>query len=751
MGDRKFNREWVKTFAIIFLSIMLVLTFFSNTIMNMSLAEVSTDYVQYGTIKSQVRGSGTVVANDSFGVTYPVTREISKIAVKQGQRVNKGDVLFVLAQSESKELETARENYESLNYEYTKMLINSGADGSSGTSAMNLAQLERKLREAKTKLASVSQNKTLLENARLAVRDAEKAVTLKQNEISRLETEKSAIGYTPTEYEVLSGKTSEITYEEYASAAAEIDLAEENVNNAKNELTKAKQEYNVAKGEHDKYQREYDTTKGTTEDFETLENQMRQSERTIDDMEREIKLLRQDFHNRTSNRALEKAEQDYEKAQKKYKNAKNALSALYNDPSATEEQIEEAKDAYERAGNELDAAYEVYDSILTNEENETESFERTLAAKELEYKYALEDHTELEEKYVKAKAVSGELAEIQDKIDATKIVLNSAEAKVATAQLVYDNALAAKEIVETNLSSIRNGYKLVKVREYELLIENEKTNLEALKTTLENEKEKLSELEEEYGDGEEALKSEVESLEKQVADARNGQKITALDIEKMKKQLDKAAEEIAKMELQYTDTEILAPVSGVVESINVVTGGKTTPDTSLLDISLAEQGFKMTMSVSAEQASKLRVGVAAEITGYVPYGSTISATLASIKNDTANPASRQKILEFNVEGDIVSGQNLSIAVGDKNVSYDKTVPNTAIREDSDGKYILIVEAKNTPISTRYIAKRVPVSVVASDDTRSAVSGDLPNDYNTFVISTSSKPINDGEQVKLADE
>ena len=147
----------------------------------------------------------------------------------------------------------------------------------------------------------------------------------------------------------------------------------------------------------------------------------------------------------------------------------------------------------------------------------------------------------------------------------------------------------------------------------------------------------------------------------------------------------------------------------------------------------------MTMTVTQEQAAKLRMGSAAEITSYIPYGSTMKATLAAIKNDTANPGSRQKILEFNIEGDVTPGDTISVAVGDKNASY-------AIREDSDGKYILIVESQSTPISTRYKAKRVAVNVVASDDTRSAISGDFQN--YSYVIATSSKPINNGEQVKL---
>ena len=304
---------------------------------------------------------------------------------------------------------------------------------------------------------------------------------------------------------------------------------------------------------------------------------------------------------------------------------------------------------------------------------------------------------------------------------------------------------------------MRNGYKYVIYKEYEDKIETEKTNLESLNIELDNKKEILTDLEAQGSDSQETLEEQVNTLERQIltatreletaiADAGDQDKLQALDIEKKKKELEKAAEEITKLEEKYTASEIVAPVSGVIDSINITSGQKTEPDATLCEISLAEKGFKMTMTVTQEQAAKLRMGSPAEITSYIPYGSTITATLAAIKNDTANPGSRQKILEFTVEGDVTPGQSLSIAVGDKNASYDSTVPNTAIREDSDGKYILVVESKNTPISTRYIAKRVDVTVVASDETRSAITGDFTN-YG-YVIATSSGPINSGEQVKL---
>ena len=84
------RREWVKNAAIIFLSIMLVLTFFSNTIMNYSLPEVATEYVQSGTITEKVRGTGTITASDPYNVSISESRVISSVAVKADPRLSAG-------------------------------------------------------------------------------------------------------------------------------------------------------------------------------------------------------------------------------------------------------------------------------------------------------------------------------------------------------------------------------------------------------------------------------------------------------------------------------------------------------------------------------------------------------------------------------------------------------------------------------------------------------------------------------------
>ena len=105
------RKDWIKNLAIIFLSVMLVLTFFSNTIMNYSLPQVATQYVQQGDISPKVRGAGTAEVEDPYNVRVPNARVVSAVNVKVGDEVKKGDVIYELQDSESEDLKAAKQEF----------------------------------------------------------------------------------------------------------------------------------------------------------------------------------------------------------------------------------------------------------------------------------------------------------------------------------------------------------------------------------------------------------------------------------------------------------------------------------------------------------------------------------------------------------------------------------------------------------------------------------------------------------------
>ena len=125
----------------------------------------------------------------------------------------------------------------------------------------------------------------------------------------------------------------------------------------------------------------------------------------------------------------------------------------------------------------------------------------------------------------------------------------------------------------------------------------------------------------------------------------------------------------------------------------------------------------------------------------------MTVTLASIKPDKNEPG-QKKLLTFDVTGSVTAGQTLNLSVGQKSANYDCLVPNSAVREDNNGKFILIVETKPSPLGNRYYASRVDVEVIASDDKLSAVNGALEG-YE-FVITTSTAPVEAGQLVRLAE-
>ena len=110
-------------------------------------------------------------------------------------------------------------------------------------------------------------------------------------------------------------------------------------------------------------------------------------------------------------------------------------------------------------------------------------------------------------------------------------------------------------------------------------------------------------------------------------------------------------------------------------------------------------GHTVSFSVTNDQAQRLRTGDTATVSNYY-WGNTITATL------------------------------------------------TNIRTDNNGSFVLAISQKSSPLGNRYIAKRVSIEVLASDDNNSAVVADLGN--GDYVITTGSGPIKNGDQVRMAD-
>ena len=205
-------------------------------------------------------------------------------------------------------------------------------------------------------------------------------------------------------------------------------------------------------------------------------------------------------------------------------------------------------------------------------------------------------------------------------------------------------------------------------------------------------------------------------------------------------------EEVAKLQAKSIGTEITSPISGTVTDIAVTAGTTVNANDVMMTIQPENKAYVLQFSVTENQAKKVRVGDTAEVLNNW-YGNNVSAVVSAIRKDPQNRSNR--IIICDMKGDVSVGDSYTLSIGEQSSNYDTIVPTSAIREDSNGKFILIIESKSTPLGNRYYARRVDVEVITSDNTKSAVTGALEG-YE-YVITTTTKPIKENEQVRLASE
>lgn len=579
MTDRK---DKIKNITIIFLLVMLILTFFSNTIMNYSLVEVSTQQVTSGQITSKVRGSGSVEASESYSVTIEETRKIATVNVKKDAEVATGDLLFTLEDTDSDELDAAKKSLNEAQAAYESAVLTAG-----------ITVAERQSIEA-GKGSSLTQKQNEIAAANQRVKDAQAAVDAAQASVDKIKAQIDAV----------SNSTTDTTAEEKAVLDAEKKNSE-----AQDSLTSAESAYTPVKSAYD------------------------------------AALL-----------GLQSAQSTYDEAKTAYDNLPS---------TATEADKQTAKTSVAIAETKLKAAKATYD------------------------------------------ARKDDLNKVQGSYDSAKSA--ATDSKNALSNANYN--LSVKKLTGTNTA--------------------EANNLQA----------QLNTATAALTDANTALTSAT-SDQKKVTDKISGE----VTIASAYKTMTDLQEEVAKLQAKSIGTEITSPISGTVTDIAVTAGTTVNANDVMMTIQPENKAYVLQFSVTENQAKKVRVGDTAEILNNW-YGNDVSAVVSAIRKDPQNRSNSMIICEM--KGDVSVGDSYTLSIGEQSSNYDTIVPTSAIREDSNGKFILIIESKSTPLGNRYYARRVDVDVITSDDTKSAVTGALEG-YE-YVITTTTKPIKENEQVRLASE
>ena len=306
----------------------------------------------------------------------------------------------------------------------------------------------------------------------------------------------------------------------------------------------------------------------------------------------------------------------------------------------------------------------------------------------------------------------------------------------------------AKQVAES-LKSTSSTYKKLKSE-----LSKENKTLTKLQETLKEKSDKVEELSAlptlaearaTVKEKQKALTQLLLALKDKKENDSLAQQSDSLDMKAAQDKIEKQKKLVEKLKNSSDLKEIKSKEAGIVSQIDFKEGDSVTAEAPLAKIQLAESGYIVKVNVTKAQANLIKTGNEATVENI--WDDDTTASVKSIKADPENP-NQSMIVTFEVKGNVEVGQNLSLAVGEKSSRYDAVVPNNAIREDSKGKFVLVVQVKGTPLGNRYKVKRADVDVLASDDTSSGVSGGV-YEYDN-VVTNSSKPLEEGMQVRLVE-
>lgn len=691
------KRGWVKNAAIIFLAVMLVLTFFSNTILNWSLPEVSGQYTGRGSISSGISGTGRVAANVAYNVEISEGREIEKVHVRQGDTVEAGDLLFTLSEKDSTEIEAAVEQLENMQYNYTvKVLNHVAADYDSSNE--NIANLREQLADAQAKFDARNTYQEAYDAAKAAAEEASDKV----DELNEISSE-------------LSTAASQLNMNEdggYEDVRAKLDEIEklteqlEDANDALSAMTTGSSEVQTAEAKVESAEAALEAAQDALDSAQDAwidaEEAYEAADTRLDSYNNKLK----DYNAEKAKLDAMAADDPGRTAQQDYVNALLADLGTKPDLKPYEKSLKDTETAYGKAADARSKAQ----TALADAKAELEKV-----------KNANRDTNVSEEEYDAAQALVKSLTKekTQAEKDLKKLV-NAAQSDIKSKQKENEAALKeARKAAEEANSKLNDAQKEL----------NDNT---VTKETVDNLQKQLE--------------SAISQLEKQKNSDSRSEKLFQMELDNAMKDINKQKENIDKMRASSISTEVTAKYSGTISSVNVMAGDTVNKGETLCQIEVNGKGYTVSISVTNEQASTVKVGDEATVNNF--WWGNISVTLAAIKADRTNPSTK-KLLEFDVEGDVTDGQNLELTIGKKNTSYSNVVPNSAIREDSEGKFVLIAVPKSTPLGNRYVATRQNVTVLESDDYNSAIDTGTSYGYD-YIIVSSSKPIEAGTQVRLVD-
>ena len=728
------KRGWIKNLIIIFLVLILIFTLFSNTFMNRSLPEVAVSNSESGTITTQVKLTGTVNANTVKAVTLEYARKINEVMVRRGDTVTPGTVLATLVAGESAEIDNLEIELKQLQIEYKKLQLETEDSLVSmryqlADAQKELAELNTYLKEYPTYDAKKQEYEKLIDAIEEQIKTYEAAIETRGEEVDAKQDEIDAKQEVIDDLQkqiskliadgAISGKSLEKLGDEIKKAEENVKDAEKATKRAKTRATSAANAANTAAL----------LSESALKDLNAANALLEKAQNAVDD----LKKTQSDLVDECATLKARIAE----------------LEAIPEADRTAEETAElaekETKLAEARA-----ALAETNTSLTTAEKTLADAETKQESASKVSEKYASEARTasatasELDATYTSCQNAEKAAKDTLDSLNSSWSCALLEERKDAR-QEELDELTKKQKLMNKDISKMEKENKKLAAQKTELETERDEFTKENMAEELDAAEKKQTELTRSIED----YKTKIRIAE---ANGDIDDETAALNLSIQRTKIAQKQREIEKLREKAVSTEIKSTVSGTVSTLSMTAGDEIAAGTTVAEIATSD-GYTMECSVPNAQASRLRTGLVGEVQYYY-WGDKPTVTVSTIKNDPNN-SGKSKIVTLTVDGDVADGTSLTVTIGSQGSSYDCIVPNSAIQEDSDGKFILVVTSKSSPLGNRYYAQRKNVTVLASEATRSAIDASLS--WGDYVITGATDsdgkkiPISDGMQVRMAEK
>ena len=665
---------------------MLGLTILSRAAASVMVPRVRTATTQEGTLSYEINGNGIIKENAKKYIELMNGYQIGQVYIKEGQAIEKGEVLFHydLEQLQEKKTALAKE-LKKLQFQYEKTELGI-EDGST------VSEAERKTEEAK-------------DNKQLAEENEKRAEDDKESAEESLEMTKNAL--------ILSKQ------EEYENAASEFqDLLSEE----ENALITAQRKVDDANKELESLRKPKIELQEALTNYKTaLETLESNKDELISKAYFAIFDIYYDGTYQEHQLAVENKREELRRAQEDLQDI--LMEWIYGtDPATIEKEeksanrnladIQKEFDVLTEQDDELDKAIDVYKRSVLKTENWSVTEAETLLFQLIYDKLNIDE----------------------DKISIAQTYLTRAEEDQDQVKAQWDKkdreALEKKDKLYSELTAMKqNKYDWQK----------ELTNSE---NALQNADRAVTDSKNAVQTADRALEAAEIDQQKSSKTLMESNQAVDLELRSLTMDLEDKKTEIEEIQSLIDQKGIVkSPVSGVVLSSDLEQGAIMSGQESLI---IATGDYELSMKGTKEELKHFAVGDELSIKA-AEGDNRVAVNIENIElPDQDGNISFTALLP--ADGSYRVGGGLEFELQKNSKSYSSCIPIQAIRQDTNSTFILLIRETSGILGSIQTAFRLDVTVVSKDATSAAI--DAPLSEEDEIIVSSNKNISEGDRVRV---